>query len=146
MIWIKIVVIRRATISSHPFFFTLTETVLHSLLNLVAVGLRVPSPVPSPVPSLPQNEPAALHSLIEALPTSQPDEWTEEIRKILQRTRQCLDANSAWLRAYCTWAEAARAGHYSSACEWLLRRARFSTIDVFQDVLRPITLHYSSFP
>ena len=87
MIWIKIVVIRRATISSHPFFFTLTETVLHSLLNLVAVGLRVPS--------LPQNEPAALHSLIEALPTSQPDEWTEEIRKILQRTRQCLDANSA---------------------------------------------------
>jgi hypothetical protein len=28
----------------------------------------------------------------------------------------------------------------------LLRRARFSTIDVFQDVLRPITLHYSSFP
>ena len=74
--------------SSHPFSFTLTETVLHSLLNLVAVGLRVPSPVPS----LPQNEPAALHSRIEALLTAQPDEWTEEVRKSFS------ERGIAWMR------------------------------------------------
>ena len=92
MIWIKIAVIRRAITSSHPFSFTLTETVLHSLLNLVAVGLRVPSPVPNPVPSLPQNEPAALHSRIEALLTAQPDEWTEEVRKSFS------ERGIAWMR------------------------------------------------
>ena len=88
MFWIKIAVIRRATTSSHPFFFTLTETVLHSLLNLVAVGLRVPSPVPS----LPQNEPATLHSLIKGLPTAQPDDWTEEVRKSFS------ERGIAWMR------------------------------------------------
>ena len=47
---------------------------LHSLL-LVAVGLRVPSPVPSLL------EPAALHSLIKALPPAQMDDWRAAVLK-----------------------------------------------------------------
>jgi hypothetical protein len=62
--------------------------VLHSLLHLVAVGLRVPSPVPS----LPQNEPEALHSLINALPTAQPDDWTAAVRKAFS------ERGVAWMR------------------------------------------------
>jgi len=55
----------------------LTKTVLCSLLHLVAVGL----PVPSPVPSLPQLKPAALRSLIKALPPAHLFDWKAAANK-----------------------------------------------------------------
>jgi len=51
--------------------------VLHSLLHLVAVGLRVPSPVLS----LRQLTLGELGPLIKALPVAQLDDWMEALLK-----------------------------------------------------------------